>query len=51
MAGPTIQEIEARKARERINAYLTGCSGLALISRAIIAGLLLVILITLWWRG
>lgn len=43
MAGPTMQEIEARKAEKRVNAYLSGGSGPVLLSRAFVAGFMIVI--------
>ena len=51
MVRPTIQEIEARKAAKRIDVYLAGGSRLVLISRAIVAGIMIGALIVLWWRG
>ncbi len=48
---PTNYEIEARKANKRINVYLAGGSRLVLVSRGIVGGLLIVILVVLWWLG
>jgi hypothetical protein len=48
---PTKQEIEAREANRRINAYLSGGSRLVLISRAVVGGLIIVIMVVLWWQG
>jgi hypothetical protein len=51
MHQPTQQEIEARKAIERINYYLEGGSRLVYISRGILAGLIVLILVLLLSRG
>ncbi len=48
---PTNYEIEVRKANERINVYLAGGSRLVLVSRGIVGGLFIVILVVLWWLG
>jgi len=48
---PTNYEIEVRKANERINVYLAGGSRLVLVSRGIVGGLFIVILVVLWWVG
>ncbi len=48
---PTNYEIEARNANKRINVYLAGGSRIVLVSRGIVGGLLIVILVVLWWLG
>ncbi len=48
---PTNYEIEVRKANERINVFLAGGSRLVLVSRGIVGGFLIVILVVLWWLG
>ncbi len=48
---PTNYEIEVRKANKRINIYLAGGSRLVLVSRGIVGGFLIVILVVLWWLG
>ncbi len=50
MQWATLQEIEAIKAKIRINHYLTGGSRANLFCRGIVAGLLLVIWVVLIWR-
>ena len=47
----TKQEIEAYKANQRIQYYLAGGSRPVFISRGILAGILLVIWVVLWWQG
>ena len=51
MGRPMKQETEARKANQRISYYLAGGSRLVYVSRAILAGILIVIWIVLWWQG
>ncbi len=48
---PTNHEIEARNANKRINVYLAGGSRLVLVSRGVVGGLFIVILVVLWWLG
>ena len=48
---PTNHEIEARNAIKRINVYLAGGSRLVLVSRGVVGGLFIVILVVLWWLG
>ncbi len=48
---PTNYEIEVRKANERINVFLAGGSRLVLVSRGVVGGLLIVILVVLLWLG
>jgi hypothetical protein len=48
---PTNHEIEVRKANKRIKVYLAGGSRLVLVSRGVVGGLLIVILVVLWWLG
>jgi hypothetical protein len=50
MDRPTMQEIEALKAIERISYYLGGGSLPVYICRGVIAGVLVVIWIVLWWQ-
>jgi len=47
----TLQEIEAIKAKNKINDYLSGGSRANLFCRGIVAGLLLIIWVVLLWRG
>ncbi len=51
MSRQSKQEIEARRANRRIDFYLAGGSRVAYVSRGIVAGILFVIWILLWWRG
>lgn len=46
-----LQQIEAFKAEERIRFYLGGGSRLVFIGRNIIAAVVAVIWVVLWWRG
>ena len=51
MNRPTKQEIEAYKAGERIKFYLAGGSRPVFISRGVLAGIVLLAWIILWWQG
>ena len=51
MARPTLQKIEADKAKPRIDFYLAGGSRPVYISRWILTGIVVVIWLVLWWRG
>ena len=47
----TLQQIETFKANERIRFYLDGGSRLVFLGRNIIAGIVAVTWLVLWWRG
>jgi hypothetical protein len=51
MERPTPQEIEAAKAKDRIDFYLAGGSRPVYISRWVLTGILVVIWLVLWSRG
>jgi hypothetical protein len=46
-----LQQIEARKANDRINYYLTGGSRPVFVFRGVLAGLLIIIWVVLWWQS
>jgi len=48
---PRKQIIEAYKANERIKFYLAGGSRPVFVSRGILAGIVLVAWLVLWWQG
>ena len=48
---PRKQIIEAYKATERIKFYLAGGSRPVFVSRGILAGIVLVAWLVLWWQG
>jgi len=47
----TLQEIEASKAKDKINYYLAGGSRPVFVCRGIVAALLFIIWVILMWHG
>jgi hypothetical protein len=47
----TVQDLEAYKAKSRIDFYLAGGSRLVYISRWIVSGIVIVFWLAIWWRG
>jgi len=51
MDQPNRQEVEAVKAKKRIDFYLAGGSRAVYISRWVVSAILVVFWLVLWWRG
>ena len=47
----TLQAMEARKAKDRIQFYLAGGSRPVFVSRWVLSAVLIVIWFVLWWRS